>query len=49
MTSLIKETSVVLGFHLSILGDDIFRSLERIERYQPYYTTLAQGAVSVSK
>ena len=29
-----------LGCYLSILGDDIFRTLERIESNKPYYTTL---------
>ena len=29
-----------LCFYLSILEDDIFRTLERIECNQPYYTTL---------
>ena len=30
----------MLGFYLSILEDDIFRTLERIGGYQPCYTTL---------
>ena len=34
------EIDVIWGFYLSILGDDIFRTLERIESNQPYYTTL---------
>ena len=28
------------SFYLIILGDDIFRTLERIESNQPYFTTL---------
>ena len=42
MTSLIIEARVTPHevFYLSILGDDIFRTLERIESNQPYYTTL---------
>ena len=27
-------------FYLYMIGDDIFRTLERIESTQPYYTTL---------
>ena len=30
---------VILGFYLSILEDDIFRTLERNESNQPYYIT----------
>ena len=30
-----------MGFYLSILEDDIFRTLERFESNQPYNTTLA--------
>jgi len=42
MTSLIIEARVTSYevFNLSILGDDIFRTLEWIESNQPYYTTL---------
>ena len=32
-----------MRFYLSILGDNIFRTLKRIESKQPFYTTL-QGA-----
>ena len=42
MTSLIIEARRNIRF-LSILGDDIFRTLERIESKQPYYTTLVLG------
>ena len=30
---------------LSILGADIFRTMERIESNQPYYTTLVQPII----
>ena len=42
MTSLIIEARVTSYevLKLSILGDDIFRTLEWIESNQPYYTTL---------
>ena len=43
MTSLINdnrgESDVIWGLYLSIQGDDIFLTLERIEINQPYYTT----------
>ena len=32
-----------LCFYLSILEDDIFRTLERIESSPAYFTTLTQG------
>ena len=31
---------VILGFYLFILGDEIFRTLERIRSNKPYYKTL---------
>ena len=34
------ESDVILCFYLSILEDDMFRTLECIESNQPYYTTL---------
>ena len=42
MTSLIIEAREKrhINFSLSIIGDNIFRALERSESYQPYYTTL---------
>ena len=40
MALLIIESDVILGFYLSILGDDIFRTLEHIESNQSYHTTL---------
>ena len=44
MTSLIIEArEATYEVYLSILGDNIFRILERIESKQPFYTTL-QGA-----
>ena len=36
------ESDVIYEFDLC-LGDDISRTLERIESYQPYYTTLKQS------
>ena len=33
-------SDVIWGFYLYILGDDIFRTLQRTESNQPYYTTL---------
>ena len=32
----------MLGDYLSILEDDILRTLERIDSNQPYYTTLVK-------
>ena len=34
------------GFYLSILGDDIFHTLERMESNQPYYTTLRASVLA---
>ena len=33
-------SDVILGFYLSILGHAIYRTMERIESNQPFYTTL---------
>ena len=40
MTSLIIEARRVTLYEVSILGDDIFSTLERIESKQPYYKAL---------
>ena len=41
------KSDVILGFFLSILGDDIFLTLERIKSNLTYYTTLVHAAVCV--
>ena len=33
------KSDVILGIYISILGDDIFFTLEHIESNLPYYTT----------
>ena len=44
MTSLNRgENDVIYGFYLSMLRRHSFRTLERIQSYQPYYTTLIEG------
>ena len=35
-------SDVIWGLNLSILEDEIFRTLERIKSNQPYYTSLVQ-------
>ena len=37
-----SESADIGGFSLSIVGDDIFRTLELIDSNQPYYTTLVR-------
>ena len=41
-------SSVILGIYQSILGDDIFCTLECIESNKPYYTTLMNAAQAIS-
>ena len=43
MTSLIKEARVTSYEFLTIMEENIFRTLEPIESIQPYYTTFAYG------
>ena len=40
------ECDVIWGLYLSILGDDIFCTFERIESNQPYYTIYNLGTGS---
>ena len=47
MTDYSGEMDVIYGFYLSILGDDISRTLERIESNQPYYTTLVKILIGI--
>jgi len=35
-----------MRFYLSVLGDNIFCTFERIENNQPYYTTLILGMIN---
>ena len=50
MTSLIIEArEATYEVYLSILGDNIFRILERIESKQPFYTTLQGAEVKLVK
>ena len=45
-------SDVIKGFYLSILEDDIFRTLESIESNTPYYTTLVvtkQNQIGIRK
>ena len=50
MTSLIIEArEASYEVYLSILGDNIFRILERIESKQPFYTTLQGAEVKLVK
>ena len=39
---LTRRLFFISDFNLSILGNNIFRTLERIESNQPYYTTLLE-------
>ena len=41
------ESDVIFGIYLSILGDDIFRKLERIESNPAYSTTLELAHLSL--